>query len=63
MILGGNRGEDKNQHWKPMGPVLCVYANWAKDNHKLLRSTILPYEKGSNGHESAEPISFDASVR
>ena len=61
LILGGCRGEDKNQHWKPMGPVLCVYAGALSGKPKLLRSVVLPYEKGAQGHESAEPISFDVS--
>ena len=61
MILGGNRGEDKNQHWKPMGPVLCCYDGWSGNARKLRWQTVLPYEKGTRGHESAEPISFDVA--
>ena len=59
MLLGGNRGEDHNQHWKPMGPVLCLYDGWNTGTPKLRRSAVLPYEKGSGGNESTEPISFD----
>ena len=59
MLLGGNRGDNHNQHWKPMGPVLCVYDHWRGGKPVLQKSVVLPYEKGSSGHESAEPISFD----
>ena len=60
MLLGGNKGADRNQHWKPMGPVLCIYENWSDEQKRKLKcSVVLPYEKGAQGHESAEPISFD----
>ena len=61
LLLGGNRGGDHNQHWKPMGPVLCLYDHWSGGKPVLRKSIILPYEKGSSGHESAEPISFDVA--
>ena len=61
MILGGNRGQDRNQHWKPMGPVLCVYDRWSTGTPKLRQQVVLPYEKGSGGNESIEPISFDVA--
>ena len=61
MLLGGNRGDDHNQHWKPMGPVLCLYDHWSDGKPILRKSIVLPYEKGSSGHESAEPISFDVA--
>lgn len=61
MLLGGNKGGDHNQHWKPMGPVLCVYDGWSALKPTLRRSVVLPYDKGSRGHESAEPISFDVA--
>ncbi len=62
MILGGNRGADKNQHWKPMGPVVCCYDRWSDPQKRKLRwNVVLPYQKGSQGHESAEPISFDVA--
>ena len=61
LILGGNRGDDHNQHWKPMGPVLCLYEHWKAGKPILRQSVLLPYEKGARGHESAEPISFDAA--
>ena len=60
IILGGNQADDHNQHWKPMGPVLCRYDNWSQ-TPKLRWRMVLPYEKGSKGHESAEPISFDVA--
>ena len=61
MLLGGNQGENRNQHWKPMGPVLARYDSWSTDQRRLGWSKVLPYEKGSRGHESAEPISFDVA--
>ncbi len=61
MILGGNRGDDHNQHWKPMGPILCLYDHWRGGKPVLRKSVVLPYAKGSSGHESAEPISFDVA--
>jgi len=61
MLLGGNRGKDHNQHWKPMGPVLCCYDKWTTDQPKLRWQVVLPYETGAHGHESAEPISFDVA--
>jgi hypothetical protein len=61
MFLGGNKGSDHNQHWKPMGPVLCAYDRWNSGSPKLRWRVLLPYDKGSSGHESAEPISFDAA--
>ena len=61
MLLGGNRGADHNQHWKPMGPVLCLYDGWSTGTPVLRRSLVLPYEKGSGGNLSNEPISFDVA--
>jgi hypothetical protein len=61
MLLGGNLGQDHNQHWKPMGPVLCVYDHWSSGKPVLRKRVVLPYEKGANGHESKEPISFEVA--
>lgn len=61
MLLGGNQGDDHNQHWKPMGPVLSAYDNWKSSKPRLRKRIVLPYDKGSSGHESAEPISFDVA--
>jgi hypothetical protein len=61
MLLGGNRGEYRNQHWKPMGPVLSCYDRWSDEKRRLRWGVVLPYAKGSQGHESAEPISFDVA--
>ena len=61
LLLGGNKGLDKNQHWKPMGPVLCCYDNWRGAAPALRWNILLPYEKTARGHESAEPISFDVA--
>ncbi|MDR1141218.1 MAG: hypothetical protein LBL62_05960 [Planctomycetaceae bacterium] len=57
--------EHKNQHWKPMGPVVCRYDNFlkglnlGKTEGKLKWKVVLPYVKGSSGHESCEPMGFD----
>jgi hypothetical protein len=61
MLLGGNKAADHNQHWKPMGPVLCCYDGWNSPQQKLRWQAVLPYEAGAQGHESAEPISFDVA--
>ena len=61
MLLGGNRKDDRNQHWKPMGPVMACYDRWSTEQKSPRWERVLPYEKGSQGHESAEPISFDVA--
>ncbi len=53
--------EHKNQHWKPMGPVICRYDNFLKGEKKLRWKTVLPYVSGSKGHESCEPMGFDVA--
>jgi len=62
MYLGGTTTDHKNQHWKPMGPVLCRYDNWLKDaaqgNVKPRWQIVAPYQKGSSGHASCEPMGF-----
>ncbi|MCA1963492.1 MAG: hypothetical protein LDL31_06060 [Prosthecobacter sp.] len=61
MLLSGSRGEHKNQHWKPMGPVLVCYDRWSGER-ALRWQKVLPYIPGSaRGHESAEPASFDVA--
>jgi hypothetical protein len=57
--FGGDSGEDKHQHWKPMGPAVAVYRDVLKGAPARLWSAVLPYGKGSKGHESAEPMSFE----
>jgi hypothetical protein len=57
--FGGDLGEDKHQHWKPMGPAVAVCRDVLKGAPVKLWSAVLPYEKGSRGHESAEPMSFE----
>jgi hypothetical protein len=69
LYLGGcaemNGVEHKNQHWKPMGPVVCRYDHFLKGNAtgktegKLRWKIVLPYVTGSQGHESCEPMGFD----
>jgi hypothetical protein len=57
--------EHKNQHWKPMGPVVCCYDHFLKGDApgntkgKLRWKIVLPYVTGSHGHESCEPMGFD----
>ncbi|MCL2710325.1 MAG: hypothetical protein FWE95_05545 [Planctomycetaceae bacterium] len=64
--------EHKNQHWKPMGPVIARYDNFLKGDGaglggpgqtegKLRWLTVLPYVSGSSGHESCEPMGFDVA--
>jgi hypothetical protein len=57
--FGGDAGADKHQHWKPMGPAVAVYRDVLKGAPAKLWSAVLPYSKGSKGHESAEPMSFE----
>jgi len=57
--FGGDAGADKHQHWKPMGPTVAIYCDVLKGKPVKLWSKILPYSKGSRGHESAEPMSFE----
>ena len=58
-LFGGTTEEHKNQHWKPMGPALCAYKKITTANPELMWSIILPYNLGSGGHESNEPMSFE----
>ena len=59
VAFGGDLGGDKHQHWKPMGPAVAVYSDVLKGKPQKLWSAVLPYSKGSSGHESAEPMSFE----
>ncbi|MGC8887013.1 MAG: hypothetical protein ACP5MG_07635 [Verrucomicrobiia bacterium] len=61
MYLGGTTKEHKNQHWKPMGPVIARYDNWSTANRKLRWLITAPYEVGSKGHSSCEPMGFDVA--
>ena len=65
LYLGGCAEVDgvmhKNQHWKPMGPVICRYDNFLKGDRTLRWKIVLPYVTGSSGHESCEPMGFDAA--
>ena len=61
MILGGTKGSDKNQHWKPMGPVIACYDGWLKGERKLRWRIVAPYATGAKGHESCEPMGFDVA--
>jgi len=58
-LFSGNTETLKNQHWKPMGPVLCAYKGINTANPELMWSITLPFEMGSSGHESNEPMSFE----
>lgn len=57
MLLGGTTSEHKNQHWKPMGPVICRYDNWISDR-QLRWKIVAPYQQGSSGHSSCEPMTI-----
>lgn len=59
LYLGGTTATEKNQHWKPMGPVLARYDGWLRGQRTLRWRVTLPYAKGSSGHESCEPMGFD----
>ena len=61
MLLGGCTDEHKNQHWKPMGPVIVHYDGWSKPDRKARWTLVAPYAKGSSGHESCEPMGFDVA--
>jgi hypothetical protein len=66
MYLGGTTKADANQHWKPMGPVIARYDGWmkAEATGALPPPTwtiVMPYERGAKGHESCEPMGFDAA--
>ena len=66
MYLGGTTKADTNQHWKPMGPVIARYDGWrkAEASGAIPASTwtiVMPYERGAKGHESCEPMGFDAA--
>ena len=60
LFLGGNKGKDHNQHWKAMGPVLCAYDHWKKGG-TLRWKVVLPYQAGTDGTSSNEPMSFDTA--
>jgi hypothetical protein len=61
LYLGGTSSEDKNQHWKPMGPVLARYDGWLHGARKRRWQVVLPYGRGAAGHESCEPMGFDVA--
>ncbi|MDB6080458.1 MAG: hypothetical protein JWO82_4205, partial [Akkermansiaceae bacterium] len=58
LYLGGTTETDRNQHWKPMGPVLACYDHGSRGGTLRWQIT-LPYAAGSSGHESCEPMGFD----
>ncbi|WP_165227550.1 hypothetical protein [Aquisphaera insulae] len=61
MFLGGTTHEHTNQHWKPMGPVLCRYDRWGAGPSRPTWRIVAPYATGSQGHESCEPMGFDVA--
>ena len=61
LYLGGTTATDKNQHWKPMGPVVARYDGWLRGEKKLRWRITLPYAHGASGHESCEPMGFDVA--
>jgi hypothetical protein len=61
LYLGGTTTEERNQHWKPMGPVLARYDGWLRGAQTLRWRVTLPYASGASGHESCEPMGFDVA--
>lgn len=62
MYLGGATPEHKNQHWKPMGPVVARYDGWKTGNREARWVAVGTYDPSyKGGHESCEPISFDVA--
>ncbi len=61
LYLGGTTTDDRNQHWKPMGPVLARYDGWLHGARTLRWRVTLPYSRGASGHESCEPMGFDVA--
>ncbi|MBW3623094.1 MAG: DUF4038 domain-containing protein, partial [Armatimonadetes bacterium] len=62
LYLGGTTTEHANQHWKPMGPVIARYDGFLRSKEpKPTWQIVAPYEKGSSGHSSCEPMGFDAA--
>jgi hypothetical protein len=66
MYLGGTTKAAANQHWKPMGPVIARYDGWMKAETSGAMpaptwTIVMPYERGAKGHESCEPMGFDAA--
>ncbi len=63
MFVGGTTDEHRNQHWKPMGPVLARYDRWTAGGATSAPTwlIVLPYVPGVRGHESCEPMSFDVA--
>lgn len=59
LYVGGTTTEHRNQHWKPMGPVLARYDGILKGEPKLIWKIVLPNMEGSKGHSSCEPMGFD----
>ena len=59
--LGGSTAADKNQHWKPMEPMLARYDGWLRGTRQPRWRVTLPYARGSSGHESCEPMGSDVA--
>jgi hypothetical protein len=58
LLLGGAKGDDKNQHWKPMGPIVSMYEDVVEGEPRLVWTQKLPYVSGTGKHESREPMGF-----
>jgi hypothetical protein len=61
LYLGGTTQEHRNQHWKPMGPVVARYNGWLDGRRTLAWKIVAPYAAGSQGHTSCEPMGFDVA--
>jgi hypothetical protein len=61
MYLGGVTKEHRNQHWKPMGPVIARFDGWLSGKQQRRWQIVAPYETGAHGHTSCEPMGFDVA--
>ena len=61
LYLAGTKGDDKNQHWKPSGPVIARYDGCLRGESRVRWQIVAPYARGSHGHESCEPMGFDVA--
>jgi len=63
MWLGGTDAVHRNQHWKPMGPVLARYDGWCASRGTCSPRwrRVMSYAGGARGHASCEPMAFDVA--
>src|SRR3569833_2452228 len=61
LFIAGTTEENRNQHWKPGGPVIARYNGWLQNRRSLRWKIVVPYANGSAGHSSCEPMGFDVA--